>query len=200
MSDLFGIYDNALTDKECNLIVDTFESDAYPKTPGMINVNGKVGVHKDSKDCKEIYGNKFSNNSVVDRILLEALNKHIKEYFYKYLNSAIDLKDLKINDGFNLSKYDHDSRGFTQWHFEQANCKFTVRRILVWMFYFNNAKSGTEFLFQRNIKPKKGRLIIWPAAFTHTHRAQKNKGLKYFSTGWVNFSLPDWEVPGITIT
>ena len=51
------------------------------------------------------------------------------------------------------------------------------------MFYFNNAKSGTEFLFQRNIKPKKGRLIIWPAAFTHTHRAQKNKGLKYFSTG-----------------
>ena len=68
------------------------------------------------------------------------------------------------------------------------------------MFYFNNAKSGTEFLFQRNIKPKKGRLIIWPAAFTHTHRAQKNKGLKYFATGWVNFSIPDWEIPGITIT
>ena len=56
------------------------------------------------------------------------------------------------------------------------------------MLYLNtvNDKGGTEFPFQNKIFfAKKGRLIIWPAEFTHPH-----KGIispteeKYIVTGW----------------
>jgi hypothetical protein len=45
----------------------------------------------------------------------------------------------------------------------------------------------TEFLYQkRRISPKENTLIIWPAAFTHTHRGNVVHGAKskYIITGW----------------
>jgi len=36
------------------------------------------------------------------------------------------------------------------------------------------------------VKPKKGRLILFPAGFTHTHRGNPPlDGEKYIITGWV---------------
>ena len=34
---------------------------------------------------------------------------------------------------------------------------------------------------------KKGRLVIWPASWTHFHRSEPNKGLKYIISGWYSF-------------
>ena len=57
-------------------------------------------------------------------------------------------------------------------------------RVLAWMFYLNDAKSGTEFLNYPKVKAKKGRGIVWPAFWTHVHRSEANKGVKYIVTGW----------------
>jgi len=38
------------------------------------------------------------------------------------------------------------------------------------------------------VKPKQGTLLIWPAAFTHTHRGNPPlSNVKYITTGWIEF-------------
>ena len=38
------------------------------------------------------------------------------------------------------------------------------------------------------VKPKQGTLVIWPAAFTHTHRGNPPlSNDKYIVTGWTEF-------------
>jgi hypothetical protein len=64
-------------------------------------------------------------------------------------------------------------------------------RVLVWTVYLNdNFDAGeTEFLYQQyRYKPKRGDVVIFPAAFTHTHRGNPPiNGTKYIITGWIEF-------------
>ena len=83
--------------------------------------------------------------------------------------------------------------GYKAWHCEHAYAKEydslaeAPRRILAWMFYLNNAKSGTEFMQYPTVRARMGRCVIWPAGWTHVHRGViPNKGLKYIITGWVS--------------
>ena len=64
----------------------------------------------------------------------------------------------------------------------------SCRRFGVWMVYLNNTDSGyTDFMHQKlSVKPETGKLVIWPAYFTHTHRANPDlKEDKYIITGWL---------------
>lgn len=78
--------------------------------------------------------------------------------------------------------------GYHEWHVENC-CNATRDRILVWTLYLNDVAEGgeTEFLHQAiRVKPKAGRLAIWPAGLTHVHRGnQPLSGEKYLMTGWV---------------
>lgn len=53
------------------------------------------------------------------------------------------------------------------------------------------SKGGeTEFLYQhQRITAQQGKLIIWPAGFTHTHRGNSPlSNDKYLLTGWIEFT------------
>ena len=56
------------------------------------------------------------------------------------------------------------------------------------MVYLNDDFEGgeTEFLYyKRRERPEKGKLLLWPAGYTHTHRGgMVLKGNKYIVTGW----------------
>ena len=44
----------------------------------------------------------------------------------------------------------------------------------------------TEFLYQKKkIKPKAGRVLIFPGSFTHLHRGNPPYETKYIATGWL---------------
>lgn len=95
----------------------------------------------------------------------------------------------------NLQKYHQGTGGFHHWHSEiypkEPNCE-TLHRVLLFMFFLNDVEKGgeTEFFYQqRNIKPSKGRMVIAPAGFTHTHKgnvAESND--KYIVTSWILFN------------
>jgi hypothetical protein len=57
------------------------------------------------------------------------------------------------------------------------------------MMYLNDVDDGgeTEFLYQsKRYKPVKGRVLIWPAGFTHVHRGNPPlSGEKYIATSWL---------------
>ena len=80
--------------------------------------------------------------------------------------------------------------GYHVWHYESGDIE-CCRRLLTWTLYLNDVEEGgeTEFLYQSiRIKPKQGTLVIWPAAFTHTHRGNPPlSNPKYIVTGWTEF-------------
>ena len=61
------------------------------------------------------------------------------------------------------------------------------------MIYLNYAKSGTEFpYYNKTIRAKKGRLVLWPSQWTHIHKGvTPNVGVKYIATGWYGYVPPD---------
>ena len=79
--------------------------------------------------------------------------------------------------------------GYHIWHHEQTNLQ-SMERALVWTIYLNDVEEGgeTEFLYQsKRIKAEKGKICIFPAGFTHTHRGNPPLlGDKYICTGWWN--------------
>ena len=93
--------------------------------------------------------------------------------------------------------------GYHVWHSE--NGSFLYRdRVLTWMLYLNDipATSGgaTDFYHQqRSFQPKKGTIVLWPAAYTHVHRGAFLTGdqSKYIATGW--FSREPGDVTNRTL-
>jgi hypothetical protein len=102
------------------------------------------------------------------------------------------LRTLYRPGTINLQKYMRGSGGYHHWHSEiypqNASCD-SLHRVLLWMVYLNDVDEGgeTEFLYQgRKIAPRKGRLVIAPAGFTHTHRGNVAvSGDKYIATSWI---------------
>ena len=79
------------------------------------------------------------------------------------------------------------TEGYHDWHSETNNIA-CANRTLVWSVYFNDLDDSgeTEFLYQKKkIKPKAGRVLIFPGSFTHLHRGNPPYKSKYIATGWL---------------
>ena len=81
--------------------------------------------------------------------------------------------------------------GYHVWHIEHNKGFDNSCRTLAWLIYLNDIKEGgeTEFLNQSmRVKPKKGRIVMWPAAFPYVHRGNPPlKKEKYILTSWMTF-------------
>jgi prolyl 4-hydroxylase len=95
-----------------------------------------------------------------------------------------------ITEAFNIQYY-KPNEAFYGWHFERMSYDFPIcHRHLVWMTYLNDVEDGeTEFYYQNvKIKAEKGKTVIFPAEWTHTHRGIPSKTTdKFIITGWFNF-------------
>ena len=124
---------------------------------------------------------------------------HIPDY-YMALKSCVDqyIKDhpiLKNVAAFQLVESPIVQRykpggGYKLKHFERSNLN-TTTRFLTWMTYLNDVHDGggTHFYYQnKTIEARKGKTVIWPTDFTHTHAGIVSPTEeKYIITGWLNF-------------
>ena len=94
----------------------------------------------------------------------------------------------------NVQKYLKGKGGFHKWHSEIAANDprgNNLHRTLFTIFYLNDIEEGGEtdfFYFDRSVQPKKGRMVISPAGFTHTHKGNiPVSDDKYILASWVSF-------------
>ena len=94
----------------------------------------------------------------------------------------------KLSSLYNLQKYE-PGQGYHNPHCE--NMDGPSARILAWMFYLNTVtdKGGTYFTnYDYTTEAVEGRLVIWPAYWTHTHHGVMSETqTKYIATGWYDF-------------
>ena len=128
MENFIEVYDNALTQDECESIVNWFEESEH------IHQVGQCGEHEVRKDIK-------------------------------------DSTDICI-------------RMDEPW----LPCKIIV---LAWTLYLNDVEDGGETYYtyyDLKVKSKEGRLVIFPAYWTHAHKGIVSKTeTKYIATGWFSF-------------
>ena len=128
---------------------------------------------------------KYFNDFQVKHIV----NAGLQKCFDLYNDEYDILKDFVVRSTAIKLQKTAPGEGYHVWHFEQAANDDAISRCLVWAAYLNDVEDAgeTEFLYQRlRVPPKKNTLIIWPAAFTHTHRGNVVHGnkSKYIMTGW----------------
>tara|TARA_B100000459_G_scaffold140579_1_gene99683 strand:+ start:553 stop:1260 length:708 start_codon:yes stop_codon:yes gene_type:complete len=108
----------------------------------------------------------------------------IDNYIRKYETLGLKQMDSKVAK----LQRTKPSEGFHNWHADHgSNAPY---RQLVTILYLNDDFEGgeTEFLYQSvRVKPKIGKYVIFPAAWTHTHRGNPPiGGTKYICTSWVD--------------
>ena len=118
------------------------------------------------------------------------------EYFKYYGHDTwrkqcqpIDMKIQKTTDG---------QKGYQGIHWEQGEGMLNAPRFAAWMAYLNDVPYSnggrTVFPLQSKLgfRPEMGRMLIWPAAFTHPHHAYPQitgKIAKYVITGWFSYRV-----------
>jgi len=195
MSNLIECFPQALSQEQCNTIIHEFKRDNNKK---LGRLGGRVDhslKHSTDIRCRfaegeEIedewtYRTKFKQYS---QLIYPALVKGLQLYSGKYEFMTKGMSSWNICNGYNIQYYD-EGQGYKVLHCEHENHVRSAYRVLAWMFYINDAKSGTYFLHQDiTTTPKAGDLWIWPAFWTHAHRGiTPNIGDKYIATGWCSF-------------
>ena len=127
----------------------------------------------------------------LDHEIVEKYNQMIAMCLHEYSNKFSIIEQIKgVQYGINIQKT-LPGEGYHLWHSE-IDCKMVASRFIVTMMYLNDVEEGgeTEFLYQhRRIKPKKGRVVLWPAQWPHTHRGNPPlSGEKYIATSWIYHS------------
>jgi len=180
-----SIYDDILSKEHCDIIINEFESKLYRQHKGIV---GKGKIKPKVKKSTDISYNTTEKNDTVS-IILSTLRVGINEYRNNYPD-VDNIGSWTIDPLFNIQKYKPNEAYFGS-HCETASIK-SSKRVLVWMFYLNtvNDNGGTRFpTYDLTINARMGRLVIWPAYWTHQHHGiVSDTETKYIATGWHIFT------------
>ena len=176
----FNFIEEYTMDKKiCDNFIEYFKKNTEYKSKGSSSEEGVVDINvKDSTDVN------FFNSSTDKNIInfFKELSKYINFYIKKY-----NIKEQVRTQLCNNIQYYKPKQGYPFLHYERG--KIFPTRQLVYMLYCNTVtdKGGTEFPYQNTILfAVKGKLVIWPAEFTHPHRGIiSDTQEKYIVTGWI---------------
>ena len=183
ITDFIAVYEDAVSVEYCEKFIGYI--DHYVEHGIII----KEPFDSDHKDHRTI---NFHNDARYDMLsgdnlpltFLPMVKEYVDDYLDRYsllkheVMLMFDVKAKKIPIG----------GGFHRWHYENGGLQVSPRKLVVQL-YLNTVEEGgeTEFLYiNKRVKAKQGTLIIFPAAFTHTHRGNPPIGQdKYILTTWV---------------
>ena len=150
-----------------------------------------VSIGPNSLSAKQTaYRMFYSENNELSILYNEIISICYDYYVNKYF--TLDLLNVNAYDA-NIQKT-LPGEGYHTWHCEnEGQHRSGWPRMFATMLYLNDVEEGgeTEFLYQsKRFKPKKGRVLIWPAGFTHTHRGNPPlSGEKYVVTSWLETKI-----------
>jgi hypothetical protein len=143
------IIDNFLNTTECDQLINY-----YHNSKNKLHINDYRGyvfckIEDDFKISKKI------------KHIANLYTEKFPESFYT--EDKWGLSELRV-------KHFRPGFHFSKWHSEHGVS--SPFRVLAIQIYLSSHKCGTRFFNNKTIKSKKGRLAVWPAYFTHTHKGE----------------------------
>jgi len=182
-SSLIGEYN--INKKVCDSLINFFKKNSNYHRVGTVKYTKNFNEKK-STDLVLDISLDFDEIKNYKNELFKCIEKYKKDYIYCDKNQSY----WGIVETFNIQKY-KPKEGFFAFHYENVGNAVSIKRHLVFMTYLNNVpgEGGTEFFYQKKkFKAKKGKTLIWPAQWTHTHKGIiSNKYTKYIATGWLSY-------------
>lgn len=177
--DFIGVFK---VDMDCESVIEYFEY--------LTQANSVCGVPDHQKDYRKDsvvyvqdldikYRSPFFDE--YNRITWDCMSLYVEEFSYFDPLHNLQQATCKIQKTL-------PGGGYHLWHSENHTYESRYRG-LVSMVYLNDVEEGgeTEFLYySKRIKPERGKFLLFPAGFTHTHRGNPPlSGKKYIATSWI---------------
>ena len=176
----------------CDELINLFETRTDLVSAGEM----AGGINLDVKNTTDL--NLFEYPELMEKygdFIFEKFNELTEEYIMslpfqnKFPGSQIFASSSEYTT-CQLQKYKKGEGHYNAYHFETDhpdNCC----RVFVYIFYLNDVLEGgeTEMLYSgKKVQPRKGRVIIHPAAFPFVHNGHMPvSDDKYILTSWLNY-------------
>jgi len=188
ITNFIGVYDNYITKEECNKAIKLYEDqNKFNNTINRIGTEDSTILQKQDKQF-------FATEETLD-FWWTPLKSLIFNFdvAFKHYEKNIGAKDTYSVDNFHYTQLKIQktlpTEGYHVWHIEHGKGWEQEPRAFVYTVYLNDVEEGgeTEFLhFSKRVKPKTGRIVIWPAGFPYVHRGNPPlSGEKYILTSWM---------------
>lgn len=168
------VWSNAIPKDLCDRLITCYEGHAHQairtEVPGR--VDSALYLRSVAPDMVKEF----------EPILLEKAT----EYFSTFNCPELIEDKMYKNITYKVQK-SSKGEGFTAEHFEQT--PNNPARFAVWMAYLNRTEDGHTIFPQQktSVSPSTGKLVIWPAGYTHPHYADGLDSDKYTITGWFEY-------------
>jgi hypothetical protein len=188
--------ENAIPKQLCEEIINYFEGNKQDHNFGSTI----GGVVKDVKDTTDISISMINNDQSVEinklkKLILDELDYHISEYYKNinnlYKNEIDRIQKPKLGtEGFLIQKYEKGVGKYI-YHNDGLTSNYAnglLIRELTFIFYLNDVNIGgeTEFMNTYKIRPRSGKILLFPSIWTYHHRGNVPiSESKYIITGWL---------------
>jgi len=167
--DFIMVWDDIIPSDFCDWLINYLNNSNYlsPRSNNYLS-DKQVEMHNFSP------GEANYLQMLVNGCALEYVNKYPYLKAFPYTSSCVLLQQTNPKEGYHA------------FHAEDSTWNNQLRT-LAWMVYLNDVDDGgeTEYLYQQlKVKPKQGRVVIWPGSFTHIHRGNPPMSEKFVATGW----------------
>ena len=188
INNFIGIYDNYILPTECQKAIQLYED--QNKFNNTIN-----RIHGEQSSILEKQDQQFFAGSDNIDVWWESVKPMMVNFDLAWNHY---LKHTGGDDAYDGGPFHFTTlkiqktlptEGYHVWHVEHGKGFHNEPRAFVFSIYLNDIEEGgeTEFLhFSKRIKPKTGRIVIWPAGFPYVHRGNPPlSGEKYILTSWM---------------
>lgn len=169
--DHIGIFENYFSNELCIKYIDFFnKNNKRLKRNNDIVQDESINLRNEDFEFQNIFWKECYSKYIETYSILNKMQRH----------NILDIKIQKTKP----------SEGYHMWHCENMSLA-DRNRIMSFILYLNTVENGeTEFLNQKlKINPVQGKLILWPANYTHVHRGNSPLQDKYIITGWIEYAL-----------
>jgi hypothetical protein len=186
---LLYVKDGSISSELCNDMINLFE-----QSDGRYDGLTAGGLNKHTKDTTDFIitqgGTRWDK---FNKLLSKELNNNVKEYVTKFNKQVNDTYRIfgtsyLTTDAMQLQKYNKNIGKYIYHNDYICDWKNKRMRQLTFIWYLNDVEEGgeTEFWSKYRIKPKAGKLVLFPASWTFPHRANiPISNDKYIITGWL---------------
>lgn len=163
LNDLIKVYDNVLSKDVCDSLISFFDENK--------DKHEKI----DNNKCPSFTQINFTENHKIDANI-EELHKKVlskvlehKKLYYEYIDSRC-FPEQNSFEQFRIKKYLNNKEELFDTHVDVKDYS-SARRYLSFLFYLNDVEEGGETIFTgMEIKPKVGRLLVFPPLWMYPHK------------------------------